>query len=104
MHSNLSHLNYPQQALPQTASLRVIASQGGNAMRGWLQAAVRSWQRRKMIASLQAMDDFLLRDIGIARADIIRIVNGFDERELKMTPLSTRQQVSANDPHPGQNA
>lgn len=92
MHSNLSHLNYPQQAFPQTVSSQTLTSQGGTVIRGWVQAIVRSWKRRKMIASLQAMDDWLLRDIGIERADITSVVNGFDERELMMAPVSSRQQ------------
>ncbi|SEN99546.1 protein of unknown function [Pseudorhodobacter antarcticus] len=85
MHSSLSHPNYPAQSLPQTAPSLTIA------IRGWLRAAVRSWQRRKMIASLEAMDDWLLRDIGIEHADIASVVNGFNDHELMMTPSSTRQ-------------
>jgi len=103
MHSNLSHLNYPQQPLPQTASSLTIAAQGGTVIRRWLQAAVRNWQRRKMIASLEVMDDRLLRDIGIERADIVSVVNGFDERELMMAPLSTRQPSPTIDQCLGQN-
>lgn len=50
-------------------------------------SATRQWQRRRMIAALQAMDDRLLRDIGIDRADIPRIVDGFSDREIRMNPL-----------------
>lgn len=35
----------------------------------------RKWQRRKAIAQLEAMDDYLLKDIGINRSDIRRVVN-----------------------------
>jgi uncharacterized protein YjiS (DUF1127 family) len=90
MHSNISHLNYPQQPLPQTGNSLTIAAQGATVIRRWLQAAARNWKRRKMIASLEAMDDWLLRDIGIERGDIISVVNGFDERELMMAPMSAR--------------
>ncbi len=41
-----------------------------------------------MIAALEAMDDLLLRDIGIYRNDIPRIVDGLDDRELRMRPLA----------------
>lgn len=60
---------------------------------------VRNWQRRRMIAALRAMDDNLLDDIGISRNDIPRVVNGFDDRELRMRPVSPeveRQSASGN--------
>ena len=41
-----------------------------------------------MIAALEAMDDRLLRDIGIYRNDIPRVVDGLDDRELRMRPLA----------------
>lgn len=44
-------------------------------LRGW-QAALAHWQRRRMIAALSALDDRTLRDIGIPRADIERVVDG----------------------------
>ncbi|MBK8440367.1 MAG: DUF1127 domain-containing protein [Rhodobacter sp.] len=49
---------------------------------------VRHWQRRRMIRALQAMDDRLLRDIGLARGDIEAVVDSFDDRELQMVPLA----------------
>ncbi len=60
---------------------------GGYLSRAW-QAAIRRWQRRRMIAALEAMDDRLLRDIGIDRPDIPRMVASFSDRELRMTPLA----------------
>ncbi|WP_349367320.1 MAG: hypothetical protein ABL311_11550 [Nitratireductor rhodophyticola] len=45
------------------------------------------------------MDDNLLDDIGISRNDIPRVVNGFDDRELRMRPVSPeveRQSASGN--------
>ncbi|WP_353890450.1 DUF1127 domain-containing protein [uncultured Aliiroseovarius sp.] len=45
----------------------------------------RWWQRRRAIAQLEAMDDALLRDMGIYRADIRRVVNGFSDRDLGLT-------------------
>lgn len=59
----------------------------GYMSRVW-RAAIRRWQRRKMIAALEAMDDRLLRDIGIGRPDIPRMVATFSDRELRMTPLA----------------
>ena len=54
----------------------------------WLQAAGRRWKQRKMIAALEALDDRLLDDIGLARGDIRKAVLEFDDRELKMRPLA----------------
>lgn len=58
------------------------------ALRRMVGAAFRNWERRKMIATLQRMDDRLLRDIGIDRSDIPRVVEGFSTRELSMRPVS----------------
>ena len=92
MHSNLSHLNYPVQPVLHTP--QVLGAKGGSAVRHWLRAAKRYWQRRKMIASLEAMDDWLLRDIGIDRADIRNVVDGFDARELGMITRLPAQSVA----------
>ncbi|HEY9038081.1 MAG TPA: DUF1127 domain-containing protein [Roseovarius sp.] len=51
-------------------------------------SAVRNWQRRKAIAELEAMDDATLRDIGIYRNDIPRVVNGFNDRDLGIVPVA----------------
>jgi len=58
------------------------------ALRQLAKAAFRNWERRKMIATLHRMDDHLLRDIGIDRSDIPRVVEGFSTRELGMRPVS----------------
>ncbi|MDF1609328.1 DUF1127 domain-containing protein [Hoeflea sp. YIM 152468] len=52
---------------------------------------LRRWRRRKMIAALDALDDRLLRDIGIYRGDIKHLVKQFDDRELRMAPVSPAQ-------------
>ncbi len=56
-------------------------------VRRWLARAARRWKQRRMIAVFNAMDDRLLEEIGIRRADIDRVVAGFDERELRMNPV-----------------
>ncbi|MBW3098340.1 DUF1127 domain-containing protein [Pseudohoeflea coraliihabitans] len=48
----------------------------------------RRWQRRRMITALQELDDHLLRDIGIERHDIPRLVASFSDRELGMRPVA----------------
>tara|TARA_R110002020_G_scaffold456466_1_gene672941 strand:- start:18232 stop:18531 length:300 start_codon:yes stop_codon:yes gene_type:complete len=55
------------------------------------QSVVRKWRRRKMIAAFEALDDRLLRDIGVFRGDIKHLVDGFDDRELRMVPLAPAQ-------------
>ena len=40
---------------------------------------------------MQALDDRVLRDMGICRQDIERIVDAFDDRELGMVPLAADQ-------------
>jgi len=71
----------------------VSENRGADASKGrfrrWLDAGIRKWQRRKMIATLEALDDRVLRDIGIYRGDIQRVVNAFDDRELAMVPLAS---------------
>ncbi|MFZ1479527.1 MAG: DUF1127 domain-containing protein [Paracoccaceae bacterium] len=62
--------------------------QGMGHLRRFFGGIVRHWQRRRMIRALQAMDDRLLRDIGLARGDIEAVVDSFDDRELQMVPLA----------------
>lgn len=52
-------------------------------------SAIRNWRRRKMIATLEAMDDWLLRDIGLQRGDIRHTVYAFEDRELRMIPFAS---------------
>lgn len=66
----------------------------------WWQNAVQNWQRRKMIAALEALDDRTLLDIGVHRGEIRRVVEGFNDAELRMAPLApepTSQDVSYAD-------
>lgn len=54
----------------------------------WLRASFRKWHRRKMIASLSALDDRTLWDIGIHRSEIERAVDGLSDAELRMAPVA----------------
>ena len=47
-----------------------------NVLLRWWQSAVQNWQRRKMIAALEALDDRTLMDIGVHRGGIKRVVDG----------------------------
>ncbi|PVA10365.1 hypothetical protein DC366_09000 [Pelagivirga sediminicola] len=58
------------------------------SVRDWMRNAIRNWRRRKMIATFEAMDDNLLGEIGIERAEIPRVVESLDMRELRMRPLA----------------
>ena len=62
----------------------------------WWSSAVRSWQRRKMIAALAGLDDRILLDIVLCRGEIEYCVDGLNNAELRMTPvapdLATRTQ------------
>lgn len=86
MHLVQSHQDYGPQGTHDDAVRRGdTVERGGFLGRVW-QAAIRRWQRRRMIAALEAMDDRLLRDIGILRADIPHMVATFSDREPRMTP------------------
>ncbi|PVA08378.1 hypothetical protein DC363_01780 [Thalassorhabdomicrobium marinisediminis] len=39
-----------------------------------------------MVAALDALDDRILRDIGLTRGEIHGVVYGYDDLELGMTP------------------
>ena len=54
-----------------------------------------------MTAALERLSDRTLADIGIARADITLVVEGFDDRELGMTPLAAAscKETAARLPH-----
>lgn len=50
----------------------------------WVRKQLR---RRSMMADLQAMDDKMLDDIGIRRADIPRLVGSLGDRDLRMRSM-----------------
>ncbi len=71
-----------------THSMPKEAAGTGSVLRKLIRAAVRRWQQHKLITSLHALDDRQLRDIGLYRNDIKRVVHGFDDVELGMVPLT----------------
>ncbi|MCP1169518.1 DUF1127 domain-containing protein [Limimaricola litoreus] len=81
------YLSIEKNALNRLPRCDHPKSSPGVIRRG-IAAAMRGWQRRKMIAALEAMDGRLLRDIGIYRGDIKNVVYGLDDRELRMTPVA----------------
>lgn len=88
MNPFLSHRNYMAPRSNALFMSKVRASAKDGIVRRWARAVTKNWKRRRMIAALHAMDDRLLRDIGIYRNDIERVVDGFDERELRMVPIA----------------
>jgi uncharacterized protein YjiS (DUF1127 family) len=80
-HQNITtmpHMPHARHATPRGGILRRV-----------LARLVRDWQRRRMIHALDALDDRILRDIGIERGRIAEVVEGFDDRELRMAPVAT---------------
>ena len=51
-------------------ALHHAASLGETAGTSFLRRIFRNWAARRAIARLDSYDDFLLRDIGVSRADI----------------------------------
>lgn len=96
MHSVLSHHNFPPQPATVARFHDRLNNERGMLRRMW-DTLNRNWNRRKMIVALRAMDDRLLRDIGVERCDIIQVVDGFDERELRMVPLAPRRRPILDD-------
>lgn len=87
MHPNQSHLNYLSPLLPDVRPSRKRAKAEG-VFRKWVRAAYRNWQRNKMIAAFESLDDATLRDIGVHRSEIYSIVNGFDDHDLSKVPVA----------------
>lgn len=71
-----------------TPARRNAVSSGTGLLRRAMIAANRHRRRRRMMATLEALDDRILRDIGIYRSEIPRVVVEFSDRELGMTPVA----------------
>lgn len=70
------------------AARAILKDEGKNFILRWWKNAVRSWQRRKMIAALRGLDDQILRDIGIHPMEIESFVDSLNGAELRMTPIA----------------
>lgn len=66
---------------PMTAGHEGISGRIGRMLRGVLAPL----QRRRMMQALERLDDRMLADIGIHRADITRIVNGYNPHAPQVT-------------------
>lgn len=73
---------------PQGTNSKLDKAQGMSLILRWRSSAVRSWQRRKMIAALAGLDDRILLDIGLCRGEIEDFVDGLRSAELRMTPVA----------------
>lgn len=78
--------------MPVASGMQDHAMRGGG-LRGLLRAVTRHWQRRKMIATFEAMDDWVLDDIGLRREDIVRVVDSFDEMRRPKRALPEPDQM-----------
>lgn len=87
MHPYMAHRDYLSSSLPYVRAARKRAKVGG-AIRNWVRSAYRHWQRNKMIAAFESLDDATLRDIGVYRGEIRSIVDGFDDHELAKVPVA----------------
>lgn len=99
MHPNLTRNEYLAKPFQQKEPTHPGWAGSLGVLQRWLGAVVQQRRRRKMIATLEAMDDWVLRDIGISRGDISRVVDGFDERELRMVPLAPSGTAANIDDH-----
>ncbi len=88
MHPNPSHQNHLPHRQQGTLAESTKPKRIDGMLHRWLRNAARQWRRRKMIAALEAMDERLLRDIGIYRSDIHRVVDGLNNRELRVRPIA----------------
>lgn len=61
-------------------------------------------QRRRAMAELEAMDDATLRDIGIYRGDIRRVVDGLSDADLGLKPAPARHRSAKAPAQAGQTA
>lgn len=77
-----------RQNTPDQTARRSVEEKKPSLLVQWWNSVIQTWQRQKMIAALGALDDHILRDIGIPRGEIERVVDGFNARELGMQPVA----------------
>ncbi len=85
MHPYMTHHDYKISLFPEKSPLRDKSSLRRTLGR-WVKAATQSYQNKRMVAALDALDDRILRDIGLTRGEIHGVVYGYDDLELGMTP------------------
>ena len=88
MHLLLSHQKHALQRTNSTIMDADAVSFQDRPIQRWVRKTIETWKRRKMIAAFAAMDDRLLDDIGVQRADIAQFVDGLNHRELGMAPVA----------------
>lgn len=94
MHPYIAHLTYFSSLWPDSRpgapAFPKRPEAGDGAFRTWFRSAYRHWQRNKMIAAFQSLDDATLRDIGVERSEIPSVVDGLDDLELRMAPVAAK--------------
>ncbi len=88
MHPFLSHRNYMALDTNRPRRNKVYAPAKDGLLRRSLRSIYQRWNRRRMIAELHSMNDRMLRDMGIYRNDIERVVNDFEQRDLLAVPAA----------------
>lgn len=73
---------------PQCAADPILKARGMTLIIHLWNNVVRHWQRRKMIAALNGLDDRILLDIGVPRGEIESFVDGLSSAELWMAPIA----------------
>lgn len=81
MHPHLSLQNPLAQSLAPQPAPHLVDARNHGAIRRWMHRVMSHWHQRKLIAALEAMDDRLLADVGLCRADIRRSVADLIARE-----------------------
>ena len=82
---------YPSNPVPQDQTRRPVRMTAAQR----LLRAIRRWQHSRAVAALQAMPDMYLENIGLARADIPRTVDGIFPRKGEMMPVRLTEPSSA---------
>lgn len=105
MHPFQTHRDYLNQRVLNRPGLRVAPLSGTNKdndgiLRRWLAAAALTWRRQRMSRALSQLDDRMLHDIGLARADISDLVKRLHPAELRMTPIAAPRPAVLTEPEP----
>ena len=61
-----------------------------------IRSARRKWKRRETAKELHSLSDWELRDIGVYRVDIPRVVRQIDDHDLGLRPTSRGVQARGN--------